>query len=117
MKKIYIHIKKDTRSGFGSRSAELEERILMLWHFALILGSLKWEKFIEENPERFVQVGIAEANMMLRIAAGMTQLEVKSSMGNFLLTFTGRVYDQIRQSIKFTQTKKIQASTCWINFR
>lgn len=72
MKKYIDTGKKDTRSGFGAGLAELgrqNENVVALC--ADLIGSLKMEKFIEENPTRFFQIGIAEANMM-GIAAGLT---------------------------------------------
>jgi len=72
MKKYTYTQKKDTRSGFGARLAELgrtNPNVVALC--ADLIGSLKMNEFIEENPERFFQVGIAEANMM-GIAAGLT---------------------------------------------
>ena len=103
--------KKDTRSGFGDAMTELgrsNPRVVALC--ADLVGSLKIETFIEENPERFVQVGIAEANMM-GIAAGLTIggfIPFTSTFANFS---TGRVYDQIRQSIAYSDKNvKICAS-------
>lgn len=103
--------KKDTRSGFGDAMTELgriNPRVVALC--ADLVGSLKIETFIEENPERFVQVGIAEANMM-GIAAGLTiggYIPFTSTFANFS---TGRVYDQIRQSIAYSDKNvKICAS-------
>lgn len=103
--------KKDTRSGFGDAMTELgrsNPRVVTLC--ADLVGSLKIETFIEENPERFVQVGIAEANMM-GIAAGLTiggYIPFTSTFANFS---TGRVYDQIRQSIAYSEKNvKICAS-------
>ena len=103
MKKYIDTGKKDTRSGFGAGLAELgrqNENVVALC--ADLIGSLKMEKFIEENPTRFFQIGIAEANMM-GIAAGLT-------IGG-KIPFTGRVYDQIRQSIAYSNKNvKICAS-------
>ncbi|MDV7188622.1 transketolase C-terminal domain-containing protein, partial [Lutibacter sp. TH_r2] len=73
-------------------------------------GSLKMDKFIEENPERFFQIGIAEANM-IGIAAGMTVGGKIPFTGTFANFSTGRVYDQIRQSVAYSDKNvKICAS-------
>jgi len=103
--------KKDTRSGYGAAMTELgrsHPNVVALC--ADLVGSLKIEDFIEENPERFFQVGIAEANMM-GIAAGLTiggKIPFASTFANFA---TGRVYDQIRQSIAYSgKNVKICAS-------
>ncbi len=103
--------KQDTRSGYGAGMTELgrtNPNVVALC--ADLVGSLKIETFIEENPERFFQVGIAEANMM-GIAAGLTiggKIPFASSFANFA---TGRVYDQIRQSIAYSDKNvKICAS-------
>lgn len=103
--------KQDTRSGFGAGMTELgrtNPRVVALC--ADLVGSLKIETFIEENPERFFQVGIAEANMM-GISAGLTiggYIPFASTFANFA---TGRVYDQIRQSIAYSgKNVKICAS-------
>lgn len=103
--------KQDTRSGYGAGMTELgrtNPNVVSLC--ADLVGSLKIETFIEENPERFFQVGIAEANMM-GIAAGLTiggKIPFASSFANFA---TGRVYDQIRQSIAYSDKNvKICAS-------
>ncbi len=103
--------KKDTRSGFGAGMTELgrtNPKVVALC--ADLIGSLKIETFISENPERFYQVGIAEANMM-GIAAGLTiggKIPFASTFANFA---TGRVYDQIRQSIAYSDKNvKICAS-------
>ena len=75
-----------------------------------LIGSLKMEKFIEENPDRFFQIGIAEANMM-GIAAGLTIGGKIPFTGTFAAFSTGRVYDQIRQSIAYSgKNVKICAS-------
>ena len=75
-----------------------------------LIGSLKMDKFIEENPERFFQVGIAEANMM-GLAAGLTIGGKIPFTGTFANFSTGRVYDQIRQSIAYSgKNVKICAS-------
>jgi len=103
--------KKDTRSGFGAGLAELgktNKNVVALC--ADLIGSLKMDKFIEENPERFFQVGIAEANMM-GLAAGLTIGGKIPFTGTFANFSTGRVYDQIRQSIAYSgKNVKICAS-------
>ncbi len=95
--------KKATRDGFGAGVLEVgrshSEVVVMC---ADLVGSLKIESFIEEFPKRFFQVGIAEANMM-GIAAGLAtggKIPYTSTFANFS---TGRVYDQIRQSIAYSQ--------------
>lgn len=103
--------KKDTRSGFGDgivEAARKNQNIVALT--ADLLGSMKLQQFIKEFPERFIQVGIAEANMM-GIAAGLTiggKIPYTTTFANFS---TGRVYDQIRQSIAYSgKNVKICAS-------
>jgi transketolase len=102
---------KDTRSGFGEGLAELGKtnpNVVALC--ADLTGSLKMDAFLKENPERFFQIGIAEANMMC-IAAGMTIGGKIPFTGTFANFSTGRVYDQIRQSIAYSQKNvKICAS-------
>jgi len=102
---------KDTRSGFGDGMTELgrtNPKVVALC--ADLIGSLKLEAFIEEHPERFFQVGIAEANM-IGIAAGLTiggKIPFTTTFANFS---TGRVYDQIRQSVAYSgKNVKICAS-------
>ncbi|MBA5628299.1 transketolase family protein [Moheibacter lacus] len=103
--------KKDTRSGFGDGLTELgrtNPNVVALC--ADLTGSLKMEVFEKENPERFFQIGIAEANMM-GIAAGMTIGGKIPFTGTFANFSTGRVYDQIRQSIAYSgKNVKICAS-------
>ena len=103
--------KKDTRSGFGAGLAELgrtNPNVVALC--ADLIGSLKMNTFIDENPDRFFQVGIAEANMM-GIAAGLTIGGKIPFTGTFANFSTGRVYDQIRQSIAYSgKNVKICAS-------
>jgi transketolase len=103
--------KKDTRSGFGDGLTELgrtNPNVVALC--ADLVGSLKMNTFIDENPERFFQVGIAEANMM-GIASGMTFGGKIPFTGTFANFSTGRVYDQIRQSIAYSgKNVKICAS-------
>ena len=111
MKNYTYTEKKDTRSGLGAGLAELgrtNPNVVALC--ADLIGSLKMNKFIEENPERFFQVGIAEANMM-GIAAGLTIGGKIPFTGTFANFSTGRVYDQIRQSIAYSgKNVKICAS-------
>ena len=102
MKKYTFTEKKDTRSGFGDGLTELgrtNPNVVALC--ADLIGSLKMNQFIKENPERFFQVGIAEANMM-GIAAGLTIGGKIPFTGTFANFSTGRVYDQIRQSIAYS---------------
>jgi len=111
MKKYTFTEKKDTRSGFGAGLAELAKthpNVVALC--ADLIGSLKMEGFIKEAPERFIQCGIAEANMM-SIAAGLTIGGKIPFTGTFANFSTGRVYDQIRQSIAYSgKNVKICAS-------
>jgi len=108
---IHILDKKDTRSGFGAGLSELgkqNEKVVALC--ADLTGSLKMDAFQKENPERFFQIGIAEANMM-GIAAGLATGGFIPFTGTFANFSTGRVYDQIRQSIAYSDKNvKICAS-------
>jgi transketolase len=102
MKKYTFTEKKDTRSGFGAGMEVLGKTnpdVVALC--ADLIGSLKLDNFIKENPERFFQTGIAEANMIC-IAAGLTiggKIPFATTFANF---GTGRVYDQIRQSVAYS---------------
>jgi transketolase len=102
MKKYTFTEKKDTRSGFGAGMQVLGQtnpNVVALC--ADLIGSLKLDAFIKENPERFFQTGIAEANMIC-IAAGLTiggKIPFATTFANF---GTGRVYDQIRQSVAYS---------------
>jgi len=111
MKEYTYTEKKDTRSGFGAGLLEVGRRnpnVVALC--ADLIGSLKMNDFIKEFPERFFQVGIAEANMM-GIAAGLTIGGKIPYTGTFANFSTGRVYDQIRQSIAYSEKNvKICAS-------
>lgn len=111
MKKYTYTEKIDTRSGFGAGLTELgrtNPNVVALC--ADLVGSLKMADFIKENPERFFQIGIAEANMM-GIAAGLTIGGKIPFTGTFANFSTGRVYDQIRQSIAYSNKNvKICAS-------
>lgn len=102
---------KDTRSGFGAGLLELgRENPKVVGLCADLTGSLKMDAFKAEFPDRFIQVGIAEANMM-GIAAGMTIGGKIPFTGTFANFATGRVYDQIRQSIAYSgKNVKICAS-------
>lgn len=111
MKKYTDQGKKDTRSGFGAGLAELgkkNENVVALC--ADLTGSLKMDEFKANHPERFFQVGIAEANM-IGMAAGMTIGGKIPFTGTFANFSTGRVYDQIRQSVAYSNKNvKICAS-------
>lgn len=102
---------KDTRSGFGAGLAELgkkNDKVVALC--ADLTGSLKMNEFQDNHPERFIQVGIAEANMM-GLAAGLAISGKIPFTGTFANFSTGRVYDQIRQSIAYSEKNvKICAS-------
>ncbi len=102
---------KDTRSGFGAGLLELgRENPKVVGLCADLTGSLKMNAFQDEFPDRFYQVGIAEANMM-GIAAGLTIGGMIPFTGTFANFSTGRVYDQIRQSIAYSgKNVKICAS-------
>lgn len=111
LKEIQSTGSKDTRSGFGDGIAEAARNnpnIVALT--ADLAGSLKLQQFMKEFPDRFFQCGIAEANMM-GIAAGLTiggKIPYTTTFANFS---TGRVYDQIRQSIAYSgKNVKICAS-------
>src|SRR5215510_6769616 len=111
LKEIQSTGNKDTRSGFGDgivEAARKNPNIVALT--ADLAGSLKLNQFIKEFPERFIQVGIAEANM-IGIAAGLTiggKIPFTTTFANFS---TGRVYDQIRQSVAYSgKNVKICAS-------
>jgi len=102
---------KDTRSGFGDgivEAARKNDNIVALT--ADLAGSMKLQQFMKEFPERFVQCGIAEANM-ISIASGLTiggKIPFTTTFANFS---TGRVYDQIRQSVAYSgKNVKICAS-------
>ena len=111
MKKYPILDKKDTRSGFGAGLLDLGRKnpnVVALC--ADLTGSLKMDAFEKEFPDRFFQIGIAEANMM-GIAAGLTIGGKIPFTGTFANFSTGRVYDQIRQSIAYSHKNvKICAS-------
>jgi transketolase len=102
---------KDTRSGFGEGLHELgKTNANVVGLCADLTGSLKMDAFQKDFPERFFQVGIAEANM-IGMAAGMTIGGKIPYTGTFANFSTGRVYDQIRQSVAYSQKNvKICAS-------
>jgi transketolase len=111
LSEITVTGQKDTRSGFGDgilEAARRDPRVVALT--ADLLGSLKLNAFVKEFPERFIQCGIAEANM-IGVAAGLTiggYIPYTTTFANFS---TGRVYDQIRQSIAYSHKNvKICAS-------
>lgn len=111
LKDIQVLNEKETRGGFGEGMYEIgkeNENVVVLT--ADLAGSLKLGPFIKDFPNRFVQVGIAEANM-IGIAAGMTiggKIPYTTTFANFS---TGRVYDQIRQSVAYSDKNvKICAS-------
>lgn len=111
MKKYEILNEQDTRSGFGAGLSELgksNESVVALC--ADLTGSLKMDAFEKEHPNRFFQMGISEANMM-GVAAGLATAGKIPFTGTFANFSTGRVYDQIRQSIAYSHKNvKICAS-------
>ena len=111
MKKYPYTESKDTRSGFGAgllAAGKKNPEVVALC--ADLVGSLKMQDFINEFPDRFIQVGIAEANM-IGIAAGLTIGGKIPFTGTFANFSTGRVYDQIRQSVAYSDKNvKICAS-------
>lgn len=111
MRKFDYKDKKDTRSGFGAGLYELGKKnknVVALC--ADLIGSLKMNQFADEFPERFLQCGIAEANM-IGTAAGLTIGGKIPFTGTFANFATGRVYDQIRQSVAYSgKNVKICAS-------
>ena len=111
MKKFPYTEKKDTRSGFGAGLTELgKTNANVVALCADLTGSLKMDAFAKDHPERFFQTGIAEANM-IGMAAGMTIGGKIPFTGTFANFSTGRVYDQIRQSVAYSgKNVKICAS-------
>ncbi len=111
MKRISFTEKKDTRSGFGKaleKLGEINPDVVALC--ADLTGSLKMNAFADKYPERFFQTGIAEANM-IGMAAGMANASKIPYTGTFANFSTGRVYDQIRQSVAYSaKNVKICAS-------
>ena len=103
--------KKDTRSGFGAgllEAGRADERVLALT--ADLKGSLKMDAFAAEFPERFIQCGIAEANMV-GVAAGLAVTGKIPFIGSFAEFVTGRVYDQVRQEVAYGHTNVKIASS------
>jgi transketolase len=111
MIQFQVETKKDTRSGFGDgllEVAKINSRVVGLC--ADLTGSLKMDGFKKEFPDRFIQAGIAEANM-IGMAAGMATGGLIPFTGTFANFSTGRVYDQIRQSVAYSNKNvKICAS-------
>jgi transketolase len=111
MKNFEVQNVKDTRSGFGAGLSELGKthpNVVALC--ADLTGSLKMDAFQKDHPERFFQVGIAEANM-IGLAAGLAIGDKIPFTGTFANFSTGRVYDQIRQSVAYSNKNvKICAS-------
>jgi transketolase len=111
MKEFKMIDEKDTRSGFGAGLSELgKTNANVVALCADLTGSLKMDDFQKNHPERFFQIGIAEANM-IGIAAGLTIGGKIPFTGTFANFSTGRVYDQIRQSVAYSNKNvKICAS-------
>jgi transketolase len=111
MKAFTIQNHKDTRSGFGAGLEELgEKNAQVIALCADLTGSLKMDAFAEKYPHRFIQAGIAEANM-IGVAAGLATTGKIPFAGTFANFATGRVYDQIRQSVAYSgKNVKICAS-------
>ena len=111
MKKYIDTGKKDTRSGFGEgllKAGQADERVVALT--ADLKGSLKMDAFAAEFPDRFIQCGIAEANMV-GAAAGLAIAGKIPFIGSFAEFVTGRVYDQLRQEVAYGQTNVKIASS------
>ncbi len=111
MKKYIDQGKVDTRSGFGAGLVEAgrkDERVVALT--ADLKGSLKMDAFATEFPERFIQCGIAEANMV-GVAAGLAITGKVPFIGSFAEFVTGRVYDQLRQEVAYGHTNVKIASS------
>ncbi|MBE6253642.1 MAG: transketolase family protein [Bacteroidales bacterium] len=111
MKKYTDTGKKDTRSGFGVgllKAGQADKRVVAMT--ADLKGSLKMDAFAAEFPERFVQCGIAEANMV-GAAAGLAITGKIPFIGSFAEFVTGRVYDQIRQEVAYGNTNVKIASS------
>ena len=111
MKKYIDTGKKDTRSGFGAGLLEAgrrDKRVVALT--ADLKGSLKMGDFAAEFPERFIQCGIAEANMV-GAAAGLAVTGQIPFIGSFAEFVTGRVYDQLRQEVSYGKTNVKIASS------
>jgi transketolase len=112
MAKKYIDTgKKDTRGGFGAGLYEVgKKNPNVVAMTADLIGSLKMDAFAKDFPERFVQCGIAEANMM-GAAAGLAVTGKVPFVGSFAEFVTGRVYDQIRQEVAYGHTNVKIASS------
>ena len=111
MKKYIDTGKIDTRSGFGAgllEAGKQDERVLALT--ADLKGSLKMDAFAKEFPERFIQCGIAEANMV-GVASGLALTGKIPFCGSFAEFVSGRVYDQIRQEVGYGHTNVKLASS------
>lgn len=111
MKKYIDSGKKDTRSGFGAGLLEAgrqDSRVVALT--ADLKGSLKMDEFAAEFPDRFVQCGIAEANMV-GVAAGLANSGKIPFAGSFAEFISGRVYDQVRQEVGYGHTNVKLASS------
>ena len=111
MKKYIDTGKKDTRSGFGVgllEAGRADSRVVALT--ADLKGSLKMDAFAAEFPERFIQCGIAEANMV-GTAAGLAITGKIPFIGSFAEFVTGRVYDQLRQEVAYGKTNVKIASS------
>ena len=111
MKKYIDTGKKDTRSGFGAGLLEAGKRnSKVVAMTADLTGSLKMDAFAKEFPERFVQCGIAEANMV-GVAAGLSLTGKIPFIGSFAEFVSGRVYDQVRQEVGYGHTNVKLASS------
>ena len=111
MKEYIVTGKKDTRSGFGEGLYEAgKKNPAVVAMTADLLPSLKMEKFAAEFPERFVECGIAEANMV-GTAAGLALTGKIPFIGSFAEFVTGRVYDQVRQEVAYGHTNVKIASS------
>ena len=111
MKKYIDTGKKDTRSGFGvglHEAGKADPRVVALT--ADLKGSLKMDAFAAEFPDRFIQCGIAEANMV-GAAAGLALSGKVPFIGSFAEFVTGRVYDQVRQEVAYGKTNVKIASS------
>lgn len=111
MKKYTDTGKKDTRSGFGAgllEAGKRDSRVLALT--ADLKGSVKMDAFAAEFPERFIECGIAEANMV-GVAAGLAITGKVPFIGSFAEFVTGRVYDQLRQEVAYGHTNVKIASS------
>jgi hypothetical protein len=104
MKKYTDTGKKDTRSGFGAGLLEAGRKNPDIVALAAdLVGSVKMDAFAKEFPERFIQCGIAEANM-IGAAAGLAITGKVAFVGSFAEFVTGRVYDQVRQEVAYGHT-------------